>query len=265
MTLHVETRGEGPDLVLLHGWGLHGGTWGPWLEPLSRVARLHVVDLPGHGFSAWPRNAATLDTLADEIGGIVPDGAVVLGWSLGGMLAIELARQRRSLSALVLVATTPRFVADDDWPWGISAASLADFACGLRVDPRRTVQDFLALQTLGDERPRDRLRTLRAAVASRPAAAAAALATGLEILRTVDLRQALPRIAVPALVIAGERDRLTPSTACAELAASLPRSRYRPIPRAAHAPFVSNAPEVLGEVTKFLADSRSLRHDGAPA
>ncbi len=53
-SLHVEIRGAGPDLVLLHGWALHGGMWGPWIDELSRRARLHLIDLPGHGRSAWP-------------------------------------------------------------------------------------------------------------------------------------------------------------------------------------------------------------------
>ena len=52
--LHVEVRGSGPDLVLLHGWALHGGMWGPWLDHLATHRRLHVIDLPGHGHSAWP-------------------------------------------------------------------------------------------------------------------------------------------------------------------------------------------------------------------
>ena len=52
--LHVEIRGTGPDLVLLHGWALHGGMWGPWLDELGRRARLHLIDLPGHGRSRWP-------------------------------------------------------------------------------------------------------------------------------------------------------------------------------------------------------------------
>ncbi len=55
--LHVEIRGDGPDVVLLHGWALHGGMWGPWVDELSRRARLHFIDLPGHGRSRWPEGA----------------------------------------------------------------------------------------------------------------------------------------------------------------------------------------------------------------
>jgi pimeloyl-[acyl-carrier protein] methyl ester esterase len=266
MSLHVEIIGQGPDLVLLHGWGLHGGAWGPWLEDLTQRARLHVVDLPGHGFSSWPRAATTLAALASHIGEAVPDGAHVLGWSLGGMLALELARQgRRPLAGLILIAATPRFVAGDDWPWGMPEPTLAGFAERLRVDHRRTVQAFLALQTLGDEHQQQTLRALRVAVAARPEPAPEALTIGLEILRVADLRSALPRIETPAIVIAGERDRLTPPAASARIAESLPSACFWLIARAAHAPFLSHAEEVLAAVDAVLGPTRATARDGARA
>ena len=117
--LHVESRGSGPDLVLLHGWALHGGVWGPWLDELAKHARLHVLDLPGHGRSAAVATPGDLGALARAVSGSVPPGAAVLGWSLGGMVALELARQRLAdITALVLIATTPSFVRRSDWPHG---------------------------------------------------------------------------------------------------------------------------------------------------
>jgi pimeloyl-[acyl-carrier protein] methyl ester esterase len=52
MSLHIESEGAGPDLVLLHGWAMHGGIWRDVREQLARHFRLHLVDLPGHGFSS---------------------------------------------------------------------------------------------------------------------------------------------------------------------------------------------------------------------
>ena len=265
MSLHVEIRGRGPDVVLLHGWALHGGMWGPWLDGLADHARLHVVDLPGHGRSAWTEGARDLAGLARAVYPHVPRGAAVLGWSLGGMIALELARQHpRQLSALLLIATTPKFVADDGWAHGMRRDVLDLFAQGLATDYQRTVQNFLALQTRGDERSTETLRVLRSRLASHGTPDLRALETGLSILRVSDLRDVLPRIELPALVVAGEHDCLTPPDAGRELARALPAARFRLIERSAHAPFISHGPEVLEEVRGFLSRHRALAVTAVP-
>jgi pimeloyl-[acyl-carrier protein] methyl ester esterase len=254
MTLHVEIRGHGPDLVLLHGWALHGGMWGPWLDELAAEARLHIVDLPGHGRSPWAIATQDLAGLARAVFPHVPQRAAVLGWSLGGMLALELARQHpRHLGALLLVATTPKFLAGPDWEHGLRPAVLDEFTAGLAQDYRRTVQNFLALQTRGDEHALDTLRLLRSRLATHGEPDQRALATGLDILRQTDLRDALPRIVLPSLVIAGEHDRLTAPGAGRELAVRLPAARFLLVERSGHAPFLSHPAQVLAEVRGFLA------------
>jgi pimeloyl-[acyl-carrier protein] methyl ester esterase len=266
MTIRVDVRGRGPDLVLLHGWGLNGAAWGPWLDGLAGIARLHVIDLPGHGSSPWPRGIATLEALSAHVAGVVPARALLCGWSLGGLVALEIARQQvRNLAGLVLIATTPRFVAAPDWPCAMAEALLRDFGERLRSDYARTVRDFLALQALGDERQRETLRTLRDAVASRPAPDPGGLAHGIEILLGADLRAASAAIATPALVIAGERDRLTPPAAARALAASLRSASFCLIPRAAHAPFLPHAAEVLAVVEQFVVGLSVAARSALPA
>ena len=255
MTPHVDIRGQGPDLVLLHGWALHGGMWGPWVDELAAHARLHLVDLPGHGHSPREPGLAApvgLAGLARAVAGCIPRGAVLLGWSLGGMIALELVRQQPGLaSALVLLATTPKFVAGDDWPHGMQAEVLNEFARGLAVDHRGTVQNFLALQARGDERSMEALRLLKRNLDAHGPPDPRALAAGLEVLRTADLRAALPAIALPTLVIAGQRDRLTPATAGRALAAALPCANFVEIAHSGHAPFLSHGRQVLDEVLAF--------------
>ncbi|MBP6107950.1 MAG: pimeloyl-ACP methyl ester esterase BioH [Steroidobacteraceae bacterium] len=252
--LHVEIRGTGPDLVLLHGWALHGGMWGPWIDELARRARLHLIDLPGHGRSRWPEGASTLRDLARAVSPHVPQGAAVLGWSLGGMVALELARLRPGdLAALVLIATTPCFLAREDWPAGMNPGVLDGFAAGLAGDYRRTLSNFLALQTWGDENASQALRSLRANLDAHGEPEPQALVAGLGILRTADLRAELATIAIPSLVIAGEHDRITPVAAGRELASRLPSARFVEVPKAGHAPFLSHPETVLREVEGFLS------------
>ncbi len=253
-SLHVEIRGTGPDLVLLHGWALHGGMWGPWIDELARRARLHFIDLPGHGRSRWPAGTSTLRDLAHAVSPHVPSGAAVLGWSLGGMVALELARSRPGdLAALVLIATTPCFLARDDWPAGMNIGVLDGFAAGLAGDYRRTLSNFLALQSWGDENATQALRSLRANLDAHGEPDPQALTAGLGILRTADLRDALASITVPSLVIAGEHDRITPVAAGRELASRLPSARFVEVPKAGHAPFLTHPETVRRVVESFLA------------
>ncbi|MBN0038351.1 transporter, partial [Pseudomonas aeruginosa] len=97
------------------------------------------------------------------------------------------------VQALVTVASSPCFAARDDWP-GIKPEVLAGFQQQLSDDFQRTVERFLALQTMGTESARQDARALKQAVLSLPMPSAEALNGGLEILRTVDLRQALVRL-----------------------------------------------------------------------
>src|SRR5688500_8182121 len=105
MSLYVESIGAGPDLVMLHGWAMHSGAWGGAVDRLTRHFRLHLVDLPGHGFSRGFNSGCmsassaseespseALEYLVAMVEEILPDEAIVCWWWLGGQLEIELAR-----------------------------------------------------------------------------------------------------------------------------------------------------------------------------
>lgn len=251
MSLHVDRIGNGPDLVMLHGWGLHGGLFGPVVDGLAARHTVHLVDLPGHGRSRTP-GAAGLDEWVDRIRALVPHDATWLGWSLGGLLALQAAiRDPRLVSGLVLVATTPRFIASGDWPHGQHAEALDSLAAGLGSDFRQTVDDFLTLQALGDGDARARVRELRATAFMHGEPDGASLHTGLEMLRVTDLRGQVAGLDLPALVIAGRRDRLTPLAASEWLAATMPQAQLRVYHGAAHTPFLSDPGRFVADIEGF--------------
>ena len=241
--LHVESAGHGPPLVLLHGFAMHGGLFAPVVPAIARRHRVHVVDLPGHGHSP-SREPFELDSLVRAIDAVTAriDGPLdVLGWSLGGQvaLAFALAKPER-IRRLILVATTPSFVERDDWSHAMSATTLARFGDELRVSYRLTLQRFLALQVHGSEEGRATLAQLRTRLFERGEPSHGVLADALRLLHDTDLRPALARIATPALVVAGERDALVPIEATRALAAALPQATHVAIEGAAHAPFLSH-------------------------
>lgn len=242
--LHVEVRGRGPALVLLHGWAMHAGVFEPLTVQLAATHTLHLVDLPGHGRS---RDAGGLEGLDAVVGRLLErlPPAPWLGWSLGGLIALSAAlRAPRQVTGVVALCASPRFVRAADWPHAVETEVFARFASGLAADYRGTVDRFLALEAHGSERMREELRRLRQQVFSRGEPAPEVLGQGLALLAQTDLRGALPQLAVPSLWIGGRRDRLVPWQAMQAAARACPRGRFLRLDGAGHAPFLSHAEEL---------------------
>jgi pimeloyl-[acyl-carrier protein] methyl ester esterase len=241
-------------VVLLHGWALHGGVMAPLARALQEEGHAtSCPDLPGHGGRPFEPPFRSLEDLAATLAADLPPACTLLGWSLGGMVAARLAADGHpAVRRLVLVATTPRFVAAPDWRHGLAAGTVEEFSDGLQRNYRGLVRRFLSLQARGDERAAGLLRELRAVVFARGEPAPAALAAGLDVLRHADLRAAAGRIRVPTLVVSGRNDRLTLPGAAAWLAQHVPAARHREIPGAGHAPFLSHPQAFLAALRDFL-------------
>ncbi|MCD9032458.1 pimeloyl-ACP methyl ester esterase BioH [Luteimonas sp. Y-2-2-4F] len=251
--MHVETVGQGPDLVLLHGWAMHGGVFAPLVEALRADHTLHLVDLPGHGHSRGSALPLALAPVADALAARLPR-ALWLGWSLGGLFALQAAAAHPGrVRGLAMLAASPRFVHDGDWPHGMAPQVFRDFARGLREDYRGTLDRFVALEAFGSDAARDEMRTLRAALFARGEPAPRVLADGLDLLERGDLRAALPTLAMPSLWLGGRRDRLVDPRALQAAAALAPRTRAEVLAHAGHAPFLTHAAEVAAALRAFEA------------
>lgn len=253
--LHIDVTGQGPPLVLLHGWAMHSEMWGPLVPRLAQRFRVHAVDLPGHGRSE-ELQAFTLDGVVGVLASTFAAGAeplTVLGWSLGGLIAMRWARVRpERVGRVVLIATSPRFVAGEDWPHGMPAETLARFGDELRVAWKLTMERFLTLQLQGGEQSRATLSGLRRRMFARGAPSAAALLGALALIRDSDLRAEVVAITQPALVVSGERDTLALPGAGRWLAGRLPNATFASIPGAAHMPFLSHADAFAAALDPFL-------------
>ncbi|MEG2042970.1 MAG: pimeloyl-ACP methyl ester esterase BioH, partial [Hafnia sp.] len=144
--------------------------------------------------------------------------------------------------ALVTVASSPCFSARDEWP-GIKPEVLAGFQQQLSEDFQRTVERFLALQTMGTETARQDARALKKTVLALPMPDVAVLNGGLEILKTVDLRESLSALNMPFLRLYGYLDGLVPRKVVPMLDALWPQSESLVFAKAAHAPFISHPAE----------------------
>ncbi|MCP8689091.1 pimeloyl-ACP methyl ester esterase BioH [Marinobacterium sedimentorum] len=252
MSLHIEysPRTGRPLLLLLHGWGLHSGVWQPVLPALQQYFDTVLVDLPGLGRSAALAGPVSLEAVAADILQQVPAGAIWLGWSLGGLVAAEAARQApERVSGLVTVASNPCFVARDDWACGMAAETFDGFVSALATDPDRTLASFALLQSRG-EAARETLRALKSLLAEHePAAVAENL-----MLLAADSRATLSGLALPTLHIFGDADQLVPAAIVAHMPALQPGARLRLYEGAGHLPFYAAPARFVADLVEFAGD-----------
>jgi len=254
MSVHIEIVGTGPDLALLHGWGMHGGVWDGVRDALARRFRLHIIDLPGYGASP-AFEPYDLEHLARAVAVALPDRIRVCGWSLGGQVALEMALLfPNQIEHLVLTAATPCFTVQEGWPCAVPREVLMEFATALETDYEGTLKRFLALQTQGGDEVKTVLKRLRDILFARGRPDVQTLRAGLNILLESDLRDRAAKIETPTLLLHGGRDMLTPVGAAHWLAERMPEVRLEVLPGAAHAPFLSHPVEFTEIVTGFLND-----------
>jgi pimeloyl-[acyl-carrier protein] methyl ester esterase len=249
MSLYLERspRTGRPPLVLLHGWGLHSDVWQPLLPALRAHFDPLLIDLPGLGRSPALAGPVTLQAVAAEVLQQVDESAIWLGWSLGGLVAAQAARQAPELvRGLVTVASNPCFVAREDWSCGMAADTFDGFVSALATDSARTLASFALLQSRG-EGARDILRTLKALLAEYEAAA---LADNLKLLAE-DRRSTLGGLTLPALHIFGESDQLVPASILPHIQALQPQAQVRLYEGAGHLPFYSHQNRFVDDLVAF--------------
>lgn len=257
--MDIQTSGSGPPLILLHGWAMHSGIFSDFATELSQRFTVHAVDLPGHGHSnALAFEPAQTIALLQQHLLAQREPVTLIGWSMGGTLACECALalvragQQRHLRAIACIASTPKFVADANWPSAMPMTHFERFHRDLENDWQSTVERFLALEALGALDEAAELRWLKATVFARGKPNPEALRAGLALLETTDQRAQLNLLCnVPTLWLGGKRDRIVPPTAL-EWAATASGGRACIIERAAHAPFLSHPQRVHQELEILL-------------
>lgn len=254
MNLSISSQGQGPQLSLVHGWGLGDGAWALVSHLLAKHFTVNSVALPGYGASAAAPEAG-LDALADALAETLPPRAMVCGWSLGALVCLKAAqRHPNKIARLVLVGVTASFVQREDWPEALPPAQLDAFMAGLAADPAALLKQFSSLIHQGDANMREAIRALRGCLSNAPGglpADAATLGSGLALLGDSDLRPCLAEIHQPVLLIHGGQDPLMPLAAARRVQQMLPQATLSVFAASAHAPFASDPLRFVAELCDF--------------
>jgi pimeloyl-ACP methyl ester carboxylesterase len=239
--IHYEVHGQGPAILLTHGFSANSDMWRPQVSGLGRDHKLILWDMRGHGRSDYPEDESAYGeeaSVADMSAVLDAAGAreaVIGGLSLGGYmsLAFHLTHPER-VKALLIVDTGPGYKNDEARAgWNANALSTAE----------RLARDGLsALQSASAE---------RALAQHRNADGLARAARGMLTQRDARVISSLPNIRVPALVIVGAKD--TPFLKASEyMAAKIPGAKLAVLPNAGHAANLDQPEAFNTAVLNFL-------------
>jgi len=240
-------------VVLIHGWGLHGGVWDKVIEPLRTFAHVTVIDRAGYGNSPRMTKEQELAALL----AIMPPEAVYVGWSLGFTLVAEVAaRYPARVHGVVAVAANPCFVWRPEWVYGLAELQFRRVVGRTLSNPDAELVRFIGLQCHDSPSQREDMLFLKQQLAAKPMPYYRVLIEGLTVLSD-DQRPTVEKITCPILWLLGERDSLVKLNH--EVLAALNKKIIVSIVKdAAHVPFVSHAAVFITRLANFC---RELQYD----
>jgi len=249
-TLRFDELGAGAAVVLIHGHPFERSMWAPQLEPLSRRFRVIAPDLRGYGESPVTPGTVTMDELAGDVAALLDsleiETAAVVGLSMGGLVAMELALARpQRWWALGLIATTAA---------PLTAGERDDrraMAARLEAEGMEAAVEVMGPRLFGPTPPTGAVAQIESMMRrTNPAGAAAALRGRAE---RPDYRPGLGRLGMPVLVCTGSEDAYSTAEITSELVASLRAPRVAVLSGAGHLPNLERPAEFNRELLGFLA------------
>lgn len=241
------------NITLLHGWGLHSIAWDTVIPALLKHFHVTIIDLPGMGLSPLPKDNYTLNFLVEQVMSVAPEQSIWLGWSLGGVVALQAAAQYpERITHVITTGTNAKFTRCDDWPHAIEKSVLEKFREIYEEDAEGTLIRFLALQCKGSASYKNDVVVLKEILYFCGLPSKRALKSGLEILMNYDLRHIVKSIGQPTLHILGTEDHLVPASASETWNNVMPSAQIALLKDQAHTPFISD-PELFSQaVLEFL-------------
>ena len=219
-----------------------------WGHPASELQQLAVV-LTRHFDISILSVHDLAPAYSEKLGNILQRKSYLLGWSMGGMVALETAAHCPDrVVGLILVGATAKFCSDENDPWGIPPQRLRAMGVALRQDPVPVLSQFLTEVHAPDTLNSD---ALSVKVIGATALGIHHLIRDLGYLQSADLRQIAKTLNVPTLVLQGRQDRIVPYQSGQWLLDNLPQARGKIFKGVGHGLPLRHAGLVELEVLNF--------------
>ncbi|MFW2439556.1 MAG: alpha/beta fold hydrolase [Arenicellales bacterium] len=224
-------------VLMLHGWGFPATVFSPLKDLLAAEFDVSAPDRPGYAGNTVITDSYDITCLDSP--------ALLIGWSLGGLAALQLAlRQPEKVTGLVLFATTPCFVNRPDWTLGMDSAVFDAFRKQVNADPAISMQQFVRLNA--GRRPDRQSKKVLSDLSSK--ASAQALQQGMSELAEIDLRDAVTEIDLPVLLLHAADDRVVPAAASCWLQENIPNAKHLEFQSGGHAFFLQHTEAVAEQI-----------------
>ena len=246
--------GTGEPLVLIHGWGTNSNVWNNIEVDLSKYFKLIMINLPGMG-GCKSNNDYVMRAIVDSLNKIIPNNTTLLGWSLGGQIAIAYQRKfPKKIKHLILVSSTPCFINKKEWNYGVEKEIFEKFSSQLLVNWKKTMHQFFLLQLYGVPNIRKVAAKFEGTILSLDQPDPSALSAGLKLLLDTDYRKILKNINVKTLIISGDKDRLTSLESSKYMDDIIPNSSLKIFPGAGHIPFLFEPEIFVQSILNFVKE-----------
>lgn len=251
LTLNVHDQGGGPTVLLVHGFPLDHTMWGPQIDRLARTHRVVAPDLRGFGASDGLPGTSSMSQMADDLAHLldrlsIREPVTLCGLSMGGYVAWQFWRRHPALLRGLLLCNTRALADAPEIARGRLQTAETVLSQGPQVMAEPMLRRLFAPQTW--QKTPERVEEMRRVIhQASPRGVAAALRGMAE---RPDVTDWLPQITVPALLVGGEHDGISPPAEMRAIAARMPNAQYREVPGAGHmAPY-----ERPAEFNSLVAD-----------
>ena len=249
-TSEASSTSPSMSMVLLHGWGCDQRSWRPLTPYLASSFTLIPLNLPSFGEES---PCEQLDDYIDALLEGLPERFVVMGWSLGGMVATRIAaRYPQRVVALITLAANLSFIRRSNWPEAMVESTFESFVQSYQQAQELTIKRFAGLMVKGDRDEKSLLKPLRACALESTQRSQNTWEQGLQWLRQIDNREAFSQLRLPGLHFMGADDALVPVAAAPRLAALNSEQQVEVMAGCGHSMHWSQPEYVAAQVINFL-------------